>query len=308
MNTSESLLEKQASLDEHTVYIKPIIRNTHLPKSVQEDQEMRIGSQFEDGAVMRPINHEEEVKYLYPYLDIREEDRDARTKTKRFWQDLVLKVPFHGVLLEVGKDANGNLKNSIDWFRYKLATKHIDVANSKKDADNKYHVRFYIHDVKASQTEENTKVQLEIDAYKELAMISDKEEQLEYVLRTLGETMVDKMSHQKRQNVASRLLKKDPEKFLKVVRDKNLEFKSMISELVEYNIVENIAGTYMYKGDPIAESESEMVNFLKSQKNSKRLHEFKAQLRELNPQKHKAKAAKAKRKTVPEEEETTKSE
>ena len=269
-----------------SIIIKQIRKTSNIPDIALDDTFKKIGSEFRGGSPLRPLSRKEEEELLYPYLGLDERDDNLNEKCEKFWINFDVKVPMGGAILNISKNPNG-YKNILDYLRYRFAKAHSRVAIDEKNKDNKTEYDFYVENPNAVKQKQNDVIKLKKKAYKEFTVISEDEMQTEYVLRVLGETRVDQKTPVERENALANIVESNPKKFLSVANDKNLKEKALIEELEEANIIEKVGGSYMYMDDIIAETKKEMVAFLKSSKNSKKVNEFKAQLREKKPEKYK---------------------
>lgn len=265
---------------ENTVIIRPREKTTHLPKEVIEDQTMRIGNQFRGGDVLQPLTAEQEKEHLYPYLGLRGDESNLYEKVKDFWINLSITVPYGGLVLDLSKNSDGKYTNPRHFFMHKLAKEHTQVANEKEQADANPNCWFYLEDIAKKKEEEYEKVQESKKASKEFALLTEDEEQVEHVLRAWGEHKVESMEPKERENLLYRKMEADPKKFLSIVNNKDVATISFIEQLIEANIIEKVGTSYIYMEDALAESQKEMVQFMKSKKNTKIVNELKARLKE----------------------------
>lgn len=287
MATSTTIDPKSVKdIDSDSIIIKQIRQESNIPDIALDDTFRKIGSEFRGGSPLRPLTKEEEEQLLYPYLGIDERDDNLNKTCERFWIDFDVKVPVGGVILNIAKGPNG-YKNILDYFRYRFAKAHSRVATDEANKNNNVEYDFYIENPNKVKQQQNDVIKLKKKAYKEFTIISEDDMKTEYVLRVLGETRVDHKTPVERENALANIVESNPKKFLSIANDKSLKEKALIEELEEANIIEKVGGSYMYMDDIIAETKKEMVAFLKSQKNSKRVNEFKAKLREKKPEKYK---------------------
>lgn len=270
-------------MSDRIIVLKPYKNESHLPDEVLEDVVRKLGSEYRGQTILRPLSKQEEEQWLYDHIGADERDRDFGEKIRKYWIDMTIKVEAGGKTLNIGTNSNGDPINFRDYFEYRFAKKHSLVADSFEEGDGNPNKKFYIHDPEVEKQQENKNVQFRKKAYKHFTIISENPQQMDYVLRVMGEPRVDNLTSVEKENLLSNILDSDPKRFIRVVEDDDLEVKSLIEELLEANVLERIGTSYIYFDKTLAETKKEMVQFLKSSKNSKLINELKARLKKVSP-------------------------
>jgi len=257
---------------------------THLPKLVTDTQSQRLGSYFLKGTtrIYNPLTDDEEKNILIPFLGLDDTDKQLRLKIENYWKSFTISVSNGGLDLEIALDDKGPI-NITDWLKYRYAQGHYKVAKNEKESKISTDYSFYLTD----QYEEINRKQDEIViktranlAYNEL--LTDKKSQLNAVVRQLTAMNPDIMNDNAKKVALYNIVETDPIKFLKALNDPKTPLLGMIRELVQYNIIRQVANAYYYESNPspLAENDDEMILFIQSKQNSGTVNQMRSKLQE----------------------------
>jgi hypothetical protein len=251
---------------------------SYLPPEVVADSKKILASIFVNQGPLRVDGSDELVAEL---LQIRITDIDFSKKVNEFWADLRLDVPMEGYTLNVAKTDNGKPVKIKDYLVYEWAKRHKLVAENRAEMENNPQKLFYIYNPEVETGTINKSVVMKRKAYSLFATISDDEYKMAHIIRLLSNTDPKNMNKVQKENFISDLIEADATKFLIVAQDKNLEIKSEIEELVSASVVSKIGNQYIYIEEKLGENIDEAVFYWNDKKNSQRVLEMKARLKEI---------------------------
>ena len=255
--------------------------NNHLPKAVRAEAVMKLSSVYVNRQPLKGLSPKEEKELMEGILDVSPEHVDWPKHSKAFWAEMTIPVGFTGVELEVGLDEDGKPISIMDYLKYKFALKHPHVALTKNEMDTEHGKRFYIQDLSREDKVKNTQIQFKKDADKEFIKLSGSPKNMRRVLRLLSNTNPDRMTDEQVENSLYELKNSDTKKFLKVAKDKNLELKAEIEEMVTASVLRKIGNQVIFIDEVLGETLEDAVVFLKDKKNSGTLTILRAKLKEL---------------------------
>lgn len=250
----------------------------HLPKEVRAAAITKLGSVYINRQPLKGVEGEEAKKIMNGVLDVSPDHVDWPKHEKRFWSDLVIKVPFEGVQLEIGVDEDGKPYNIDHYLKYRFALKHPYVADNEQKASGRQ--RFYFVDAEKNVREKNKKIQIRKDADKEFIKASSDEKKMDWLLRVLSKQNPDKLTREQKENSLYDLKDKDPAKFFKVATDKDLELKAEIESMIEAGVLRKIGNQVIYIDEVLGEDMKDTIVYLKNKKNSGTLTILRAKLKE----------------------------
>ena len=254
----------------------------HLPKGVRADAVMRISSVYVNRQPLKGFTPDEEKEYMNGILDVTPEHVDWPKHSKLFWAELTIPVGFTGVELEIGKDTNGKPLNIMDYIKYRFALKHPHVALTKEEMDGDFDKRFYIQDLARDDKVKNNMIQLKKDADKEFIKVSSNPKSMKRILRLMSNTNPDRMTSEQIENSLYEIKNTSPKKFVRIARDKNLELKSEIEELVSAGVLRKIGNQVIFIDEVLGDTVEDAVVHLKDKRNSGKLTILRAKLKELS--------------------------
>ena len=253
----------------------------HLPKQVRAEAVLKLSSVYVNRQPLKAFSPEEEKKFMTGYLDVSPDHMEWPKHSKEFWSNLTIPVGFTGVELEIGVDANDNPVKIDDFIKYRFALKHPHVALTKDEMDKDFGKRFYIQDLTRDDKVKNNKIQLRKDADKEFIKISANSKNMKRVLRLIASVNPDRLTDDQVENQLYEIKDKNPQKFLKIATDRNLELKAEIEEMVTAGVLRKIGNQIIFIDDIIGETLDNSVVYLRDKKNSSTLTILRAKLKEL---------------------------
>ena len=141
--------------------------------------------------------------------------------------------------------------------------------------------RFYIQDLSREDKVKNTQIQFKKDADKEFIKLSGSPKNMKRVLRLLSNTNPDRMTDEQVENALYEIKNSKTKKFLKIAKDKNLEVKAEIEEMVTASVLRKIGNQIIFIDEILGDTLDDTVVFLKDKKNSGTLTILRAKLKEL---------------------------
>lgn len=268
------------------VIIKRKETTNHLPKEIRAGAIKTIGSIYKGRQPLKGVEGEEEKKYLNGLLDVAPGHLEWDKHVRTFWADMRLKVPYAGVELEVGMvDDSAEDPYPIDvmdYLTYRWLKVHRLVADSKEEMDEDGRKLYYIYDPNRERNIKNATVQLRKDADKEFVKVSGETEKMYQVFRALGLGNPDTMMKSDVENSLFDFKDANPNKFLLIARDKNLEVIAEIRAMVEASVIRKIENQYLFEDAVIGEDEQSTIAYFKNKANTGALNAMRALLKSAN--------------------------
>ena len=255
--------------------------NNHLPKAVQAEAVMKLSSVYVNRQPLKGLSPKEEKELMEGILDVSPDHVDWPKHSKMFWADMTIPVGFTGVELEVGVDENGTPISILDYLKYKFALKHPHVALTEEEMNGDFSKRFYIQDLSREDKVKNTQIQFKKDADKEFIKLSSNPKNMKRVLRLLSDSNPDRLTDEQVENALYEIKNSKTKKFLKIAKDKNLEIKAEIEEMVTASVLRKIGNQIIFIDEVLGDTLDDAVVFLKDKKNSGTLTILRAKLKEL---------------------------
>lgn len=253
---------------------------SHLPPPVVSNAKKMLSSIYSGQGPLRGIKGEKEKELLSEYLGIDKDDKDFGKICRNFWADLRVEIPSDGKVLNITKDENEKPVNIYDYLVFKWAEKHKQVAKDREAMLNNSQKMYYIYDPDVEMKKQNETVNLKKAAYKEFIKMQDDEDKIDTVLTVLTDAEPDQLSATQKENYLDQLIESDPGKFVAVATDKDLEIKSLISQMVSNNIVRKIGNQHWFVDQKLGDTLEEAVLFFKDKKQSETVNILKAKLEE----------------------------
>ena len=264
------------------VYLRHKEILNHLPKAVRAEAVMRISSVYVNRQPLKGFTLEEEKEYMQEVLDVTPDHVDWPKHSKQFWAELSIPVGFTGVELDISTDENGKPVNIMDYIKYRFALKHPHVALTKEEMDLDFSKRFYIHDLIRDDKVKNNQIQFKKDADKEFIKVSSNSKSMKRILRLMSNSNPDRMTSEQIENTLYEIKNTSPKKFVKIAKDRNLEIKSEIEEMVSSGVLRRIGNQVIFIDEVLGDTIDDTVVHLKDKKNSGKLVILRAKLKELS--------------------------
>ena len=264
------------------VYLRHKEILNHLTKAVRAEAVMRISSVYVNRQPLKGFTLEEEKEYMQEVLDVTPDHVDWPKHSKQFWAELSIPVGFTGVELDISTDENGKPVNIMDYIKYRFALKHPHVALTKEEMDLDFSKRFYIHDLIRDDKVKNNQIQFKKDADKEFIKVSSNSKSMKRILRLMSNTNPDRMTSEQIENTLYEIKNTSPKKFVKIAKDRNLELKAEIEEMVSAGVLRRIGNQVIFIDEVLGDTIDDTVVHLKDKKNSGKLVILRAKLKELS--------------------------
>ena len=194
---------------------------------------------------------------------------------------MTIPVGFTGVELEVGIHEDGSPISIMDYLKYKFALKHPYVALTEEEMNGDFNKRFYIQDLSREDKVKNTQIQFKKDADKEFIKLAANPKNMKRVLRLLSNTNPDRLTDEQVENALYEIKNAKTKQFLRIAKDKNLEIKAEIEEMVTASVLRKIGNQIIFIDEVLGDTLDNAVVFLKDKKNSGTLTILRAKLKEL---------------------------
>ena len=142
--------------------------------------------------------------------------------------------------------------------------------------------RFYIHDLARDDKVKNNQIQLKKDADKEFIKVSSNSKSMKRILRLMSNSNPDRMTSEQIENTLYEIKNTSPKKFVKIAKDRNLEIKAEIEEMVSAGVLRKIGNQVIFIDEVLGDTIDDTVVHLKDKKNSGKLVILRAKLKELS--------------------------
>jgi hypothetical protein len=254
---------------------------SHLPPPVIANSKKVLSSIYDGAGPLRGVDGDEEVKLLCKHLGLKENDPNLSKELRAWWADLRVEIDSDGKVLNITTDDKGDPASVYDYLIYKWALRHRFVGKDREDMLNSPNKMYYIYDPDVELKYQNNKVKIIRAAYEQFIKISENEDKLDLVIKVLTDSDPNDMSMEQKQNYTNQLIENDPESFVAVVTDKNIEIKALISDLVSLNVINKISNQYWWIEEKLGDDLGEAVLYFKDKKNSETVTRLKAKLQEI---------------------------
>lgn len=253
---------------------------SYLPAPIIGDSKKYLSSIYSGQGPLRGVSGEEEKRLLSSYLGMDAEERNFGKVCREFWADLRVEIPSDGKTLNISTDKNGNPVNTLDYLIFKFAEVHPYVAENRNAMLDNSKKMFYIYDPEEEVKNQNRTVTFKKKAYAELIKMGEDEEKIDRMVRLLTESDPHQMSIAQKQNYLDQLIEENPQRFVVYATDKDLEIKSIISEMVSESIITKMGNQYWFIDEKIGDTLEDAVRFFKDKKRSEDVNRMKAKLQE----------------------------
>lgn len=253
---------------------------SHLPPPVVSNAKKMLSSIYSGQGPLRGVKGEQEKKLLSEYLGVDQDDRDFSKICRNFWADLRVEIPSDGKVLNITKGEDGRPANIYHYLIYEWAKKHKQVAKDREAMLDDSQKQYYIYNPEVEMKKQNSTVKMKKLAYKEFIKMQDDEDKIDTVITVLTDSDVDQLSLTQKENYLDQLIESSPEQFVAVATDKDLEIKSLISQMVSMDIIRKIGNQHWFVDQKLGDTLEETVLFFKDKKQSETVNILKAKLEE----------------------------
>lgn len=276
-------------MQKRTVEILRTENKTNLPDDLYQLAKKKIGSTFIKGTTIpvKGLSQEEIKEYMPIVLGMSPDDIKFNEAVNRYFHDITTEIPPAGKPLDISVDESGNPVNIQDFIRYKHAVATSYVANSKEEADKQsgneefdasVNYTFYIKDPLQVRKARKKKAQSHQQALSVYLEVTSDEEKANWVIDCYGKNH-NKMDKDDILPTLKEYFDDDPDTFVRIAKDENLETQSLIKRALSYNIITKEGNTYFFMDEPLG-TEIEAINHLRNKNNSSDLLKIKSQLDE----------------------------
>lgn len=265
-----------------------------------------IGSYFQSSTskgIGSGLNFDEIDALMPLVLDVPKEDRTFRAEVKKYFMEMVTKIPAdNGLELEIGllvdnskpivtKDKEGNITllnlpiNISDYIRYRHALGHPKVALSISAAKGNTLIDFYVFDKEIALSQDVDAAKDKDDAIVAYLKIKEDEDKVNMMLTLLKvdpRTYKGKNAADQKEQKLRELADKNATAFLKVYKQDNFEQRYQIKSMVNTGILKEIGSQIVdaETGDVIGHNFEEAVYFLRDVTKSQTVSILKARMQE----------------------------
>ena len=258
-----------------TVFIYRRPNTTNLPDDVYVEAKRRIGSVYTKGGdILKGLTIAEQKRWLPEVLGIAPTDAGWSKAARTFFANLTIDVPAEGVTLNISTDEEGNPINVMDYIKFRFASEHPHVSTDERSSKGRY----FISDPQKEEAAAVSETRLRKDAYKQLILLSDDEAKAIQVLKAYGINTGGLTAAQIELELED-LLEENPNEFVRVCTDKNLETVSFIWDCIEHGVLRKSGNTFLFGDEVLGDDMEQAVRFLGSKKNSSMLLDIKAKLK-----------------------------
>jgi hypothetical protein len=263
----------------HIVTLQRRPNTTNLPDDIYLESKRKIGSVFTAGGdVVRGLTLAEQKTLLPEIIGVSPTDVSFTRAAKDYYTNFSLDVPKGGLDLEVGLDEDGTPLNVLDFIKYKFALAHPFVAKTEEEMSGSKRIKYYLQDRGKELVEASQELQIRKKAYREFIKISEDENKMDLVLRVYGERP-DKMDVKEKELTLESIQEEDPDRFLEVALDKDLELVSLINECLSKEILRKVGNSILDADVVLGDSMEETILFLKDKKNTGTVTSIKARIK-----------------------------
>ena len=260
------------------VFIKRRIANNNIPKESFIGTNATIGATMDrSGNTNTGLSFDEEKKLMPRILGVQYDSVDYNKKLNYFFADLRIKVAYgEQVELDISNDGEGNYRKPLDYIKYKFALANTEeVAKSKEECvGNK---KFYIYDPNLKLAQDYDKLSAKKDAYKEFLKVASDNKKINTIMAVLG-LNTKGLSDKEKELKLEDFVNNNPDTFITTVKDKDLETKAFIEDLISAQIVQKVGNSILDGDEVLGGSLQEAVLFLNDKKNSETFVKLKARL------------------------------
>jgi len=259
---------------------KPLLPELGVVGETARDYSLVIGASYagpNSGVLLgRIILSAEEERAIMPgIVGVQPTHQEWDRILNEYWANIFVKVPYDGLILETGLVYESETKTRpikpADYVLHKYCLAYPQVANDISLINNSNKIRFYLMKESFIQDEK-----LKIKRVKDLAtkarfeLENDVEKMKSLII--LSNNQLPKLLEDQQLLVAT-LAEQEPEKFLKLFRDKQLMEKSLVERFIRNGLMSRPMNStlVMYDGAVIGNNLEEAVAWLNMPANSEAL-------------------------------------
>lgn len=264
--------------------IQVIRRETksYLPSEIVATAKVKIGSVLKGQTPLSGLTREEEIKYVSGMIGYGKDSPNFERELRKYWANFFLEVPQDGKTLNITTTEDGEPVNLQDWIVYRWIQRHPLVADDYEQFKANPTMMFYIRDPEVEKDKRSGARQSRTDAYKEFIALSSKkdDDKIDRIIRILSGANPDRMDSDEKRNYLENQIADDPDAFLKVAQDKDLDTRAEIDEMIEKGVLRRVGNHILFVDDPIGHSMEEAILFFKNPKESQTISIMKQRLKE----------------------------
>ena len=154
-----------------------------------------------------------------------------------------------------------------DYFLYRYCLVYKDVANRIEDINKSQDIRFYIYDNEVFKKNEEESFNIKIKAEGIFHKIISDDAKVANIVKLFNHRPTDKITNLK---TLRDIIEKQPEKFIKIEADKQLQHKGFIEDLITFNILRRLPNSTMIvdeENNTIGETLNDAVTYITAEKN-----------------------------------------
>ena len=266
-------------MSSHLITVNRRPNNTNLPDEVYAESKRKIGSVFTaSGDIVRGLSFAEQKQYLPEVIGISPSAPEFTRACKEYYLNLAVEVPAGGLDLEVGLDEDGHPLSVLDYIKYKFILAHPHVADDEELLTGNKKVKYYISDGRKELADATASLTVRKDAFKEFIKLTANEDRMNMVLHVYGYNPA-KLTSDEKELQLEELQEDNPEYFIDICTDKNLEITSLINQALSLEALRRVGNSILDGDITLGDSMEEAVLFLKDKKNSNVLTAIKAKLK-----------------------------
>lgn len=254
--------------------------NSHLPVEVIDQAKVRLSSILVHQRPLKGLTDEQEKEYLPRITGVGTSSPDFTEACKKYWAELSVDVPSDGRLLEIGTGPDEEPLELEDWIIYQWAKRHKQVAGTRHEAESDPSKTFWIYDPRRETQKENAQVKYRRSAYREFIKMEEDEERVDLMLRVLTNRQPERMTTEEKENELEAFLRENPKQFISAAKDKKLETRGLILDLIEHEILQKVGNQIMYMDDVIGDGLDEAVAWFGNKRHSSKVSTMRAKLKE----------------------------
>lgn len=272
---------------------KPLLPEEGVTTNSAEDYFFCVGSAFASfnspvllGRVI--LTPEEEMRIMPLVMKIQPNHPNWHSMVDDYWKDFRVPIPFEGKTLDTSvrfnsADDPGTPVNPEDWVLWKYCMRYGRCAKSLEEANNSPKILFVLYNETAELKRKETALKLKDDAFQLRMSIVREPVKIDAVL-SLYNKDITTMAQIDKELALSELADKDPNKFIQIGSDNNLQMKAFVMRCINAGLLyrpEN-SSIIIYDGtQTIAHSMDEAVAFLNDAQNTQIRLELEGKLAQL---------------------------